>query len=146
MKTTQNAPMFDKAIRILRERYPEVGIMDICPEVDDNETFYYVASIYDHDAPNSIRKITGIITLNAETLESEIYDMKNIPEWVDRAIFEEYINVYGTYKLGRKNAVMGKKGLEKQTDGMEVVYINGTCYYYSGWTSIRIVEQVTVLL
>ncbi|MDO5293229.1 MAG: hypothetical protein Q4F05_10800 [bacterium] len=139
LKYTTEAPYGSKAMRKLRAFDAHSGITDVSPEVDDNGVFHYVATTYDQNAAGSFKKVTGILDMNAETGEITKYGVDEIPAYVDRVypeeFFTDYISYYGKYKHGFWNSKIGQKEVQEATDSFDVVYIDGVCYYYTGWTS-----------
>lgn len=139
LKYTTEAPFNSSALRKFRAFDKHSGITDISPEVDDEGVFHYVATTYDQDMVGAIKRVTGILDMNAETGEITKYGLDEIPSYVDRVypeeIFEDYISYYGEYKKGFLNSLFGQKEVQEATEEHAVVYIDGTCYYYTGWTS-----------
>ena len=119
------------------------GIMDISPEVSTDGTYYYVGTVYDYSKAGSLKIVKGVVVTNAITGENEFYSVEEAPEWIDRIypeeLFLDYIKVYGKYANGYWNASMfgKKKGVQIPTNDYDVVYVNGTCYAYSGWTTSK---------
>ncbi|MDO5522223.1 MAG: hypothetical protein Q4G58_17140 [bacterium] len=139
LKYTTEAPFGSSAMRKLRSFDKHSGITDISPEVDDNGVFHYVATTYDQSVMGSFKKVTGILDMNAETGEITKYGVDEIPSYVDRVypeeFFSDYISYYGKYKHGFWNSKIGQKEVQEATESFSVVYVDGVCYYYTGWTS-----------
>lgn len=139
LKYTTKAPFGSNVYRVFRAYDRNSGITDVSPEVDDQGVFHYVATTYEQDAVGSMKKVTGILDMNAETGEITAYNLDEIPSYVDRvypeSFFLDYISYYGAYKNGFWNSVFGQKEVQEATDQYAVVYIDGICYYYTGWTS-----------
>ncbi len=139
LKYTTEAPFGSMARRKFRSFDRHSGITDISPEVDDEGVFHYVATTYDQSVVGAIPKVTGILDMNAQTGEIKKYGLEEIPAYVDRvypeSFFEDYISYYGEYKNGFLNTLFGQKEVQEATDEHAVVYIDGVCYYYTGWTS-----------
>lgn len=119
------------------------GIMDISPEVSTDGTYFYVGTCYDYSKAGGLKIVKGVVVTNAVTGENNFYSVEDAPDWIDRIYPEElflnYIDVYGKYANGYWNSTMfgKKKGVQVPTNDYDVVYVNGTCYAYSGWTTAK---------
>jgi len=142
LATTIKAPFGNNAKRILYSYMLNNGIngrvTDISPEIDDSGNFFYVATVYETDGIDGMSRVTGVIQLNPFTTECEFFGLDNIPEYIDRVfpqwLFEDYLEYYGKYEKGWLNSWIKQKGVQVATDGSDIVYIDGTCYYYTGFT------------
>lgn len=144
LKTTTEAPFGSATQRIansfLRKSGLNALVTDVSPEVDDSGKFHYVATVYRPvKAFSPYNEVLGIVEIDAVTKECKFYDMDNIPEYVDRvypeSFFEDYLRFYGYYAEGWLNSFIGQKNVLKQTKDMEVIYIDGECWYYTGFTT-----------
>lgn len=143
LTTTAIAPFGDNAKRIINNYLKSIGqrgfVTDISPEVDDEGTFHYISTIYTINGIAGMRKVIGIVDLDAKTKTCKYYSVDEIPSFVDRvypeSFFEDYISYYGNYKNGFWNSLFGQKEVLTQTEGMDVVYVDDVCYYYTGFTS-----------
>lgn len=135
---------------------------DPSPEVDNENNLHFVTTVYEKKGfLGGYKKILGVVDTNAHTKESKFYPFEEVPEWIDRVIPEEfflnYLGDYGSYGNGFWNSVFAKSGVQIMTsdsfttnmestsrDGekknttsqtYDVIYIDGTCFYYTGWTS-----------
>ena len=119
------------------------GLMEITPEVDDNGVFYYVGTVYDCEKVGGMTVVKGVIITNAISGENQYYTVDETPEWVDRvypeSLFLEYIDIYGKYANGYWNTTCfgKKKGVQVPTKDYDVVYVDGVCYAYTGWTTYK---------
>ena len=145
LRTTTAAPFGSATKRIVNKYLKSLGISglvtDISPEVDDDGKFHYVATIYTLDGWfGSYPVVKGVVDVDAETLNCAYYSLDKIPEYVDRVypewMFEQYIEYYGKYKHGFWNSVFAQKDELMPTKGMDVIYIDGECWYYTGFTSV----------
>lgn len=143
LMTTTMAPFGDATKRIIIRYLRSIGepglVTEISPEVDDGGKFHYVATIYTVDGIGGMRHVKGIVEVDAATKSCQYYALDEIPEYVDRVypedFFEEYLRYYGGFKNGYWNSVFAKKEVQVQTADMDVLYVDGTCYYYTGFTS-----------
>jgi len=141
--TTEHAPFGSNAIRIVYNYMRSNGIYgritEFSPEVDDEGNFKYVATVYDTTGIEGLRTVRGIVELDAMTKQCKYYGLDEIPDYVDRVfpeeIFDEYLRYYGKYKNGWLNSFIGQKEVLEPTEGSDIVYIDGICYYYTGFTS-----------
>lgn len=162
--TTTAAPFGDNILRVVNTFLDKEGISgfttDPSPEVDDKKELHFVTTVYNHKGfCGGYNQALGVVDVNAHTKEAKFYPIKDIPEWVDRVIpetfFVSYLGDYGTYKNGFWNSVFAKKDVQSMTTDSslpvvdettgkthenpktyDVIYIDGVCYYYTGWTSV----------
>lgn len=116
----------------------KAGHTDYTFELDDEGNPYWVITRYDNAIGIVDKKAIGTEIIDAQTGETKIYDIENTPEWVDIIQPIEYIDNY-LYKWGE--LVHGifnfsDKDKLKPTEGMNIIFNNDNCYYYTGITSI----------
>lgn len=127
--------------RYLRFKYPTLIFDNISFEIDDDGTPYWVASVATYRIGLfSGKDICGAVLLNAQTGESNYYDIDDVPTWVDQAYDESIIMnqlVYnGKYRSGFFNSILGQSGVLQPTDGYNYLAINDDVYLYTGMTSV----------
>ncbi len=114
------------------------GITDFSFELDDSGVPYWVVSTYKNKVGFNLPEADGILTVNASTGEIKRYKMDSIPNWVDRVQPESFIinqiNNRGEYVRGFLNFADTEK--TKASEGHAIVYNNGTCYLFTGLTSV----------
>jgi len=107
-------------------------------ELDDSGRPYWVITRYDTAVGFSESKAIGALVMDVQTGESNIYDISNLPSWVDRiqpkAYVNRYINKWGKLVHGVLNFTDKDKLMA--TNGMNMIYNKGVCYYYTGITSV----------
>ena len=143
LHTTTKAPFASNAKRLIHSYMDSLGIpglvTDISPEIDDEGVFHYVATVYEIDGLEGFNTVTGIIEVDGVTKDCRYYGLDEIPEYIDRvypeSFFEDYLAYYGKYKRGWWNSWTAQKEVQRATDGLDVIYIDGICYYYTGWCS-----------
>lgn len=139
LKYLNSAYFFSDLDRAAYFRDMKAGHTDYTFELDDSGRPYWVITRYDTGIGISERKAIGALVMDAETGESNIYDIDNLPSWVDRIQPMEYINRYinkwGELVHGALNFT-DKDKLKTTTDGMNIIYNKGICYYYTGITSV----------
>lgn len=140
--TTTEAPFGDSTQRIINNYLNDIGVSgyvtDISPEVDDEGNFHYIGTVYSIQGIGGYKTVKGVVEVDAWAKTCNYYSMDEIPEYVDRvypeSFFNDYLTYYGSYKKGFWNSILGQKGVQEQTKGSDVIYIDGVCYYYTGWT------------
>lgn len=111
---------------------------DFTFELDDNGNPYWVVTRYDNAIGITEAKAIGALIIDAQTGKSEVYDIENMPKWVDRIqptkFINNYINKWGELVHGVFN--FNDKDKLKTTDGMNLIFNKDECYYYTGITSV----------
>ncbi len=117
----------------------KAGHTDYTFELDDSGRPYWVITRYDTGVGITEEKAIGALIMDAQTGDSTIYNIDNLPEWVDRIqpmkYINRYINKWGELVHGVLNFT-DKDKLKTTTDGMNIIYDKGVCYYYTGITSV----------
>ncbi|MCY6369438.1 cell shape-determining protein [Clostridium ganghwense] len=120
------------------------GLTDFSFELDDTGKPYWVITKYINSIGFSGEKILGVIVVDAQSGEIKEYDTNNIPSWVDRVapdfVIRDRIDWWGELVHGFFN--FSKKDMLTSTKGMNMVYNNGECYYYTGITSVGSDEAI----
>lgn len=138
IKYLRSAYLFSSLDRAAYFRDMKAGHTDYTFELDDEENPYWVITRYDNAIGITEAKAIGALILNAQTGESEIYDVESMPEWVDRIQPQNYIDnyltkwgslVHGVFNFSDKDKLM-------PTDDMNIIYNDNNCYYYTGITSV----------
>ncbi len=127
--------------RYVRFRYPTEMIRTKNFEVDDNGTPYWVCAVEQKTIGLfGGTDIKGVILVNAITGEHQYYDVKDVPQWVDKvydaSLLVEQYNYYGTLKNGWLNSVLGQKGCLQSTEGYNYIALDDDVWVYTGVTSI----------
>lgn len=116
----------------------KAGHTDYTFELDDNGKPYWVVTRYDNAVGIAETKAVGALIMDAQSGESEVYNIDNLPSWVDRiqpsTYIKRYIDKWGELVHGIFN--FSDKDKLKTTSGMNVIYNKDTCYYYTGITSV----------
>lgn len=116
----------------------KAGHTDYTFELDDSGRPYWVITRYDNGVGISEAKATGALVIDAQTGESEVYDIENTPEWIDRIQPDRYIKsyvdkwgelVHGIFNFSDKDKL-------KSTEGMNLIFNKDVCYYYTGVSSV----------
>lgn len=116
----------------------KAGHTDYTFELDDSGKPYWVITRYDNAIGISEAKAIGVLVMDAQTGESYTYDIDNAPEWIDiiqpKSFINRYINKWGQLVHGVFNFT--DKDKLTATDGMNIIYNDDSCYYYTGITSV----------
>ncbi|GGE63992.1 cell shape-determining protein [Priestia taiwanensis] len=118
--------------------HPTQGIKDYSFELNDEGNPYWVASTYDHTIGLSGEVITGTLIIDAQTGEMQQYTVEDTPKWVDiiqpQSTVEKHLDYWGEYVHGFFN--FSNQDKLKTTEGMQVIYNNGECFFYTGISSV----------
>jgi len=138
IKYLNSAYIFSDLNRATYLRDMKAGHTDYTFELDDSGRPYWVITRYDTGVGITEAKATGALVMDAQTGEFNVYDIDNLPSWVDRiqpmTYINRYINKWGELIHGVLNFT--DKDKLKSTGGMNIVYNKNNCYYYTGITSV----------
>lgn len=141
IKISKEDYFFRDVRRFVRLRYPFEIFKEINFEIDDNGVPYWVIPTYSpkifmFDALD----VNGAILVNASTGEHTRYDLKDIPEWLDRIFYSsdiiEQLDWHGMYQNGFINSLFAQKNVLKTTEGYNYLALNDDVYLYTGFTSV----------
>ena len=140
MKYSPNAMFMENVYRKLRFRYPFEIFGDLNFEIDNEGVPYWIMQVVSYSGVEQREDISGVIILNAITGESEKYDIKNVPTWVDHVysadLVIEQVDDWGRYVNGFWNTLFGQKGMKMTTDGYNYIAMDDDIYMYTGITSV----------
>lgn len=118
--------------------YLTAGLTDYSFELDDDGKPYWVITKYENLTIWSSPEATGTIIVDAQTGEINEYSISDTPSWVDiiqpKSFIDDQIDNWGSLVHGAFN--FSNEDEFRKTPGMLTVYNNGTCYYYTGLTSV----------
>lgn len=138
IKYLDSAYLFSDLRRASYLRDMKAGHIDFTFELDDEGNPYWVVTRYDTAVGISEQKAIGAFILDAQTGLSEVYDIDNLPAWVDRIqptnYISNYIEKWGRLVHGILN--FSDKDKLKPTEGMNLIFNNDECFYYTGITSV----------
>lgn len=138
IKYLESAYLFSDLHRAAYIKDMKAGHTDFTFELDDEGNPYWVVTRYDNAIGITEAKATGVLVLDAETGESNIYGIEDAPKWIDRIQPDRYIKnyidkwgelVHGVFNFSDKDKL-------KSTDGMNLIFNNDECYYFTGVTSV----------
>ena len=141
MKYSKSDHFGRKIERHLRANYPSLMFDTLAFEVNDDGIPYWIAPVYEYKIGLFGGKdIVGAVLVNAINGDHDYYDIKKVPEWVDRVypsnLILTQLENYGKYTNGYLNTLLSQKGVLRPTDGYNYIAINDDVYLYTGLTSV----------
>ena len=117
---TPSAYFSEDALRHIRMKYPTLMLDNLHFEIDENGKPYYVISVIERTVSLfGGKNVSGCITLDPVTGETERYDAEDIPRWIDVVFYGDLIceqyNWHGMYQNGYFNSLFAKKGCKQVT-------------------------------
>lgn len=138
LKYLESGYIFDSIKRYAYLKDPTCGLMDFTFELNDQGIPYWVVTRYTAAIGIDEQKIIGTEIINAETGETNIYNVQDTPKWVDRiqpkSVVVRHLDKWGELVHGIFN-FSGRDKL-KTTNGMNLIYNDNKCYFYTGLTSV----------
>ncbi len=127
--------------RHLRFNYPTYIFDELSFEIDDNGVPYWIAPVKKFNIGLFGGQTVGKVVLcNAITGETVDYNIKDVPEWIDRAysadLLVQLYDYYGSLKHGFLNSVLGQKDCLQTTNGYNYLAIDDDIWVYTGVTSV----------
>lgn len=127
--------------RHLRMNYPTKMFEELAFEINDEGIPYWLAPVFEYKiGPFGGKDIVGAVLVNAVDGKHKYYDIKDIPNWVDRVypadLVIQQLENYGKYTHGYINSVFSQKGVLQPTDGYNYIVIDDDVYLYTGLTSV----------
>ncbi len=141
IKYSESEYFYRNIHRYLRFNYPTKIFDDLCFEIDDNGTPYWIAPCitYRIGLWNG-KDIDGAVLVNAVTGEHEYLTLDEIPSWVDQVFISdlviEQLNYYGMYVNGFWNSIFGQQDVLQTTAGYNYLAIDDDVWLYTGMTSV----------
>lgn len=128
-------------VRYAYNKHPDLILKNCMFQIDDNGDPYWSCMIAENKAFLGAYSPAGVLLINASTGETAIYNMDEIPEWVDLVITGDnvfyYYNNYGAYQNGWLNAMFAQNGCTKATNDFGFLEVNGNICIYTGITSVN---------
>ena len=138
LKYLESSYLFSDLDRAAYLRDMRAGHADYTFELDNEGNPYWVITRYDNAIGLTEQKAIGVLIIDAQTGKSNVYDIENTPQWVDRiqpaGYINNYLNKWGELVHGIFN--FSDKDKLKTTQGMNIIFNDDKCYYYTGITSI----------
>ena len=141
MKYSKSDHFGRKIERHLRANYPSLMFDTLAFEINDDGIPYWIAPVYEYKIGLFGGKdIVGAVLVNAINGDHDYYDIKKVPEWVDRVypsnLILTQLENYGKYTNGYLNTLLSQKGVLQPTDDYNYIAINDDVYLYTGLTSV----------
>ncbi|MBQ4091332.1 MAG: hypothetical protein IJC64_03335 [Clostridia bacterium] len=131
----------DDLVRNLRFDYPTKIFDFISFEIDEEGKPYYIVSCLTANVfPFGAMDVNEVIIFDPCTGESEIYNVGEVPPWVD-AVFsgdlaEQKYNWHGMLSGGFINSIIGNKNCKQTTEDYGYIVIGDDVWYFTGVTSV----------
>lgn len=129
---------YDLKRHIRKNGFRYVGLTEYTFEINDEGHPYWVVTTYKNRTMHSNPDAEGVVVVDAQTGETQYYDVAETPEWVDivqpREFVEDQIDNWGKLIHGWWNP--GHTDMIEKTDLLLTVYVDGDCYYFTGMTSV----------
>ncbi len=142
IKYTTSEHLNRNIYRHLRFAHPTYIYGELSFEIDEEGIPYWIAPVKKFNIGLFGGETVGKVVLcNAVTGETKTYDIKDVPEWVDRAysadLLVQLFDYYGTLKHGFFNSVLSQKDCLKTTDGYNYLALEDDVWMYTGVTSVN---------
>ncbi|MCI8281457.1 MAG: CvpA family protein [Lachnospiraceae bacterium] len=110
-------------------------------EIDDNGTPYWICPVKKFNIGLFGGQTIGkVVICNAINGNSTVYDVDQVPEWIDKVyraeLLMELYNYNGTLKHGYFNSILGQRDCLQTTNGYNYIALNDDVWVYSGVTSV----------
>lgn len=128
--------------RHLRFHYPTYIFDDqIFFEIDDEGTPFWVCPVKKFNIGLFGGQTIGEVVLcNAITGACQVYDVEDVPNWIDKVYSAELLmrlyNYNGTLKHGYFNSILGQKDCLQTTNGYNYIALEDDVWVYTGVTSV----------
>lgn len=141
LKYVDSAFFGEDLTRKLRFEYPTKMFDFISYEIDEEGNPYYIVSCLKANVfPFGAMDVNEVIIFDPCTGESELYDVKDVPAWVDAVysgdLAEQKYNWHGMLSGGYINSLIGNKGCKQTTEDYGYIVIGDDVWYYTGVTSV----------
>ena len=127
--------------RHIRFKYPTAMFRGMNFEIDDNGIPYWICPVSDKTIGLfGGTDIKGAVIVNAITGEDIYYDIKDVPQWIDKVfdadlLIEQY-DYYGQLRNGFINSIFGQRDCLKTTEGYNYIALDDDVWVYTGVTSV----------
>lgn len=127
--------------RHLRFHYPTYIFDELSFEIDEEGTPYWICPVKKYNIGLFGGATIGrVVICNAVTGEMTDYELKDVPQWVDRAytadLLVQLYDYYGTLKHGFFNSILGQKDCLRTTNGYNFLALDDDVWVYTGVTSV----------
>lgn len=127
--------------RHVRFSYPTKMVDSVSFEIDEQGKPFWIISCYDFTIGFlGGYDITGIITVDAISGDTEYYKVGEVPSWIDCVYKADVVltqaNYWGTYVNGYWNSIISQKNVVRTTEGYNYLAIDDDIWVYTGITSV----------
>ena len=142
IKYTTSEHLNRNIYRHLRFAHPTYIYGELSFEIDEKGVPYWIAPVKKYNIGLFGGETVGkVVPCNAITGETKTYDIKDVPQWVDRAysadLLVQLFDYYGTLKHGFFNSILSQKDCLKTTDGYNYLAQDDDVWMYTGVTSVN---------
>ena len=142
IKYTTSEHLNRNIYRHLRFAHPTYIYGELSFEIDEKGVPYWIAPVKKYNIGLFGGETVGKVVLcNAITGETKTYEIKDVPQWVDRAysadLLVQLFDYYGTLKHGFFNSILSQKDCLKTTDGYNYLAQDDDVWMYTGVTSVN---------
>lgn len=142
IKYTTSEHLNRNIYRHLRFAHPTYIYGELSFEIDEKGIPYWIAPVKKFNIGLFGGETVGKVVLcNAITGETKTYDIKDVPQWVDRAysadLLVQLFDYYGTLKHGFFNSILSQKDCLETTDGYNYLAQDDDVWMYTGVTSVN---------
>lgn len=146
MVYSESAYFGENLERKLRFDYPTKIFDNISFEVDEEGNPFYIVSC---SSPKvglfGAMDISEVIIFNPINGSSTLYDVANVPKWVD-VVYDGYLacekyDWKGLYSGGYWNSIIGQKNCKQTTDDFGYLMLDDDVWYFTGVTSVTADES-----
>lgn len=142
IKYTTSEHLNRNIYRHLRFAHPTYIYGELSFEIDEKGVPYWIAPVKKYNIGLFGGETVGKVVLcNAITGETKTYDIKDVPQWVDRAysadLLVQLFDYHGTLKHGFFNSILSQKDCLKTTDGYNYLAQDDDVWMYTGVTSVN---------
>lgn len=111
-------------------------------EIDDNGVPYWVCPVKKFNIGLFGGETVGrVVLVNAVTGECTDYDVKDVPQWIDKVYSAELLmdlyDYHGMYQHGFLNSILGQKDCLVTTNGYNYIALDDDVWVYTGITSVN---------
>lgn len=140
MKYMPSAYFGKNLSRHLRFKYPTYIFGSENFELDNEGKPYWIVPVMKYSGVELRREVKGVVILDPVSGDSNYYDVKDVPSWVDHVydadLIIEQTDDWGVYKNGFLNSIFSQTNVVMTTDGYNYTVMNDDVYLYTGITSV----------
>ncbi len=140
MKYMPSSYFFKNLQRYLRFKYPTLIFGQENFELDNDGNPFWIVPVMKYSGISLRREVKGVVILDPVTGDSKLYDVDEVPSWVDHVydadLIIEETDDWGLYREGFLNSLFSQTNVVMTTDGYNYTVMNDDVYLYTGITSV----------